>query len=472
MPTAAIPLTPQVAAPADRIGLRPLIDIHSSMLAQPDVRGAANALADATAKTLAFDRVCVGWVDGESLRLIGSSGTGESRGAPAPDPLVSAAMFEALDQHKSVFVPEPATTAAPSVVRAQQALLQRHGGGSVVSVPMRLHGKAVGALTGWRSDPAAITAAEIDGLEYLGGLAGPVLELMRSNERPAWQRARDALAALCAGDPQRGLRSRPALIGFGVLLGALALVPMGSSVGGHARLEGAVQRVLVAPADGFLRQVNARPGDEVRAGQTLVEFAQEDLQLDRTRWASQLAQHENSLAGANARRDRAQLVINQSRAAEAQAQLALVDAKIERSAVEAPFDGLVVRGDLSQQMGAPVQQGAELMTIASRDRYRVIVEVDERDIAAVQVGAAGKVTLSALPWDTLPLRVTRIAPMATAVEGANVFEVEAELLAHPADLRPGWQGSAHIEAGRAPVVWSGLHRAIGSVRLGAWKLFG
>ena len=35
--------------------------------------------------------------------------------------------------------------------------------------------------------------------------------------------------------------------------------------------------------------------------------------------------------------------------------------------------------------------------------------------------------LSALPWDTLPITITRITPMAKAVEGLNVFEVETDL---------------------------------------------
>jgi multidrug resistance efflux pump len=53
-----------------------------------------------------------------------------------------------------------------------------------------------------------------------------------------------------------------------------------------------------------------------------------------------------------ARADRAQLVISQAKADEARAQLALVDEQLGRIRIEAPFDGVVIRGDLSQSLGA------------------------------------------------------------------------------------------------------------------------
>ena len=248
--------------------------------------------------------------------------------------------------------------------------------------------------------------------------------------------------------------------------------PAALQLSGQARLEGAVQRVLSVPADGFVQQVHARPGDSVRAGQVLVELADQDLQLERQRWQSQLAQHQDAWATANARADRAQLVQNQSRADEAQAQLDLVEARLQRGRLVAPFDGLVVQGDLSQQLGAPVRQGDALMTLAPSDRFRVIVEVDERDIAQIRLGQTGTVVLTALPWQALALQVTRISPVARPVEGRNVFEVEAALQERPADLRPGLQGHARIDAGRASNGWRWTRRLVESARVGFWAWWG
>jgi multidrug efflux pump subunit AcrA (membrane-fusion protein) len=119
-----------------------------------------------------------------------------------------------------------------------------------------------------------------------------------------------------------------------------------------------------------------------------------------------------------------------------------------------------------------VRQGDALMTLAPRDRFRVIVQVDERDIAQVRPGLDGTLALTALPWKTLPLRVTRISPVAQAVEGRNVFEVEATLLERPADLRPGLQGHARLDAGRTPMGWRWMRRLVESVRLTLWAWWG
>ena len=59
----------------------------------------------------------------------------------------------------------------------------------------------------------------------------------------------------------------------------------------------------------------------------------------------------------------------------------------------------------------------------------VIAELDERDIADIRPGQEGSVSLSALPWDALPIEVDRISPIANVADGNNVFEVEARLLA-------------------------------------------
>lgn len=96
----------------------------------------------------------------------------------------------------------------------------------------------------------------------------------------------------------------------------------------------------------------------------------------------------------------------------------------------------------------------------------MIVEVDERDIGRVRVGQPGSLALSALPWGPLAVKVTRVTPMANAVEGRNVFEVEAALDAQPDTLRPGLRGVAPIAVGREPLLWAWTHRLTEWLRLG------
>ena len=476
---------------------RTALFLHAGMLAAGSLQAGAQSLVLALVRREGFSRVCVALVADASAQARATSlqmlATSDGSDATAPTALnlrLAAACAEAFDQAATLCwppaaplapppPPPPATsslllplhTTLPRITRAHQALAGSHG--AAAGVPLVAAGRPIGVLLVERADGPAIEAPTLETLEHLAGLAAPLLALMQANERVLHRRLIDGLRAWWAPPlaPRRRLLRRSGATAA-VLVVAALLWPLQAPVGGRARLEGAVQRVLVAPADGFVQQVHARPGDQVRAGQPLIDLAEQDLQLERQRWQSQLAQQLDALASAQARADRAQLVQLQARSDEAQAQLDLVDERLLRSRLVAPFDGIVVQGDLSQQLGAPVKVGAELMTVALSDRFRVIVEIDERDIAQVHAGQSGRVTLSALPWQSTPMQVVRITPVATVADGRNVFEVEAALLEAGAGLRPGLQGSAQIVVGEASTLWRWTRRLVESARLTAWEWFG
>lgn len=468
----AAPSTDDALSAAGRTALR----LQAALLACRSVDEAAQVGVRELARRLSFSRVSMALAgDDGTLHLAArSDGAGAAAGSALEGQLL-AALAEAFDQRVGLIWPDPAgSTGVPRITRALRVLAPTAVDG-VAAVPLVEGGRAIGALCLERRGEGPISRDELRVLEHQACLLAPVLALLQTSERPWHHRLREAALRRWPASGDGRLGQRPLRIALGAGAAALAVLllwPAEVSIGGQARLEGAVQRVLAVPADGFLQQVHARPGDRVRAGQVLVELADQDLQLERQRWQSQLAQHQDAIAAANANADRAQLVLHQSRADEAQAQLELVEARLVRGRLAAPFDGIVVKGDLSQQLGAPVHQGDELLTLAPGDQFRVIVEVDERDIAHIQTGQTGTLALTALPWQTLPLKVVRISPVARAVAGRNVFDVETELPRRPADLRPGLQGSARIAAGHAPTLWQWSRRLVESVRLLAWEWLG
>lgn len=451
-----------------------VLALQAAMVSHDRLGESATAFASELATCLGCERVSVGFVEDRFSRVVAlSHGTIGSSGTHGTEMLrvIGAAMDESIEQAATVVVPAPAGH-TPQIVLAHEELLRRDAG-MVCTIPLVVKRQLVGAVQLQFRHLGTVSPEQLADWEHAVALLGPVLHFMRRSERPWRKRLRDRAERIRADlrAPGNG-RLRLGLVGLLLAFGILVAVPMDYRVGGNARVEGAIQRVLVAPADGFIRHSHVRPGDGVKAGQVLAELAGQDLQLERNKWSSELAQHENSYAAAMARADRTQLVISQARADEARAQLALVDEQLGRIRLEAPFDGVVIRGDLSQSLGAPVQRGDVLLTIAPRDRFRVIIEVDERDISRIKVAQQGSLALSALPWDTLPLRITRITPLASPVEGKNIFEVEASLEDQPDSLRPGLRGVARISVGKAPLLWAWTHRLTDWLRLKAWGLWG
>lgn len=142
---------------------------------------------------------------------------------------------------------------------------------------------------------------------------------------------------------------------------------------------------------------------------------------------------------------------------------------MSRTLIVAPFDGIVLEGDLDRSLGSPVERGSVLFEIAPLDGYRVIVELDGRDIADVAVGQPGRLTLTALPDSPMSFRVERITPIATVRDGRNYFRVEAALEEPLAALRPGMEGVAKIEIGTRRLLWIWTHELLDWLRLLLWS---
>ena len=445
--------------------------LQAAVLSHPRLAQAATAFATTLANRLGCERVSVGFVERGFSKVIALSHGSTPDEETDVIALLSEAMDEAIGQRNTVRL--PALPGTPPRIEIAHRILQQRTRLNLCTIPLVIDREAVGAVLFEFSDEQKFDRSQLMYCEHQISLIGPVLELMRENERPLGQRMQDAISARWKTLWAPGSAWRRWLILAAVAVAAgIAFVPLPHEIGGHARIEGAVQRTLVAPADGFLKQAHVKPGEQVEAGQLLAELADEDLLIELRKLSSELAQHENAYASALARADRAELVINQAKADETRARLELIEQQLARTRIEAPFAGVVIQGDLSQSLGAPVKRGEALLMLAPTDQFRAIVQIDERDISMIEVGQSGKLALSAQPWDPITIQVSRVTPMAVAVEGNNVFEVEATLQAPDTVLKPGLQGVARISSEPRSLLSRWTRRAVEWLALKVWAWWG
>jgi RND family efflux transporter MFP subunit len=296
--------------------------------------------------------------------------------------------------------------------------------------------------------------------------------LKRRAERSLAAQAGEALWRIPVrlfGPAHPGLKLGALLLAAG--LGFLAIAQGTYRVTADAVLEGRIQRSVVAPVEGFIASAGVRAGDTVRQGQVLGELDDRDLRLEQRKWTSEKTQFAREYRNALAEHNRAEAAILGARIDQAEARLELVNEQLARMQIVAPFDGIVVSGDLSQSLGAPVERGAVLFTVAPLDDYRLVLQVDERDITVVAPGQTGSLRLSGFPGDALPIRIETITPVAEAGKGGNTFRVEARLNAAPAQLRPGMQGVGKVEIGERKLLWIWTHKLIDWLRLWTWNLW-
>jgi multidrug resistance efflux pump len=436
------------------------------------IEASTMALANELAGRLQCDRVSIGIVNrgrnGVELKAMSHTANFIKK-SPAVDAIENA-MEEALDQNASISLPAIASTGRRIAV-AHRGLAEGAGGRAVVaSVVVASRGRSIGVITLERYRDQPFDDREIALCETIALLVGPVIDLQHDNGRLISGRAVHMI-----GDGTRALFGprHPALklaaAAIVAVMGILAVVRGEHTVSAKSVTEGSVQRAIVAPFDGFVQSAPIRAGDRVHEGDLLAKLNDKDLVLDQLKARSDRDRLQQKYRDALAKHDRSEMTALAAQVRQSEAQLALTDEKLAKTRIIAPFDGIVVSGDLSQNLGSPLERGKLLFEIAPLDQYRVALQVDERDIGYVSVGQKGRLALAGLPARPLPFAVTKVTPVAAADDGRNFFRIEAHLDDTNVTLRPGMEGVGKIEIGRASLVWIWTHPLFEWIWLTAWK---
>ena len=248
------------------------------------------------------------------------------------------------------------------------------------------------------------------------------------------------------------------------------LLPVPHRVTAQASIEADDRQVLVAAQDGFVQSASARAGDSVKAGDVLARLDSRALQLAGEKWRSEKLNNQQDYATALALHDRVELSRLRAGAVRIDAELLLIEQQMQQSVVRAPFSGVLLSGDLTQSLGAPVKAGDVLFEIASAEHYRLMLEVDEFDVGFIAARQSVKIRLAALPDYIWTASLARALPVALAEQGRSVFRVPAHVTGDTSALRPGMQGVAKIFIGKRSLFWVYTHASADRVRLLAWKL--
>jgi HlyD family secretion protein len=213
--------------------------------------------------------------------------------------------------------------------------------------------------------------------------------------------------------------------------------------------------LIAAPVD----QIWVEEGEEVKAGQGLMDLAVPDLEL-AVEAAEQglIAAQQNEFIQSQGRRKwdgfkfvwvagpPEQRTAAHARVLQAQASLEAAEAALEQSVVRAPFDGTVVA--IHVQPGEVVQPARAVASIGELEQLQIeTTNLSEREIARVRVGQAAEVLLDAIAAP-LQVVVTRIDPIAgRAADGDVIYRVTMEPSTQPPDLLWGMTGIANIRVG-------------------------
>ncbi len=429
-----------------------VLAVIAELLDAADLERSLDAFTGAMQQGFDAERVALALVDGnKSLELRAISQQALIDTASNEAQLLVNVMHECLEHENIVCFPNDDIELG--VLVAHKELASRDRNMSLVSVPLYQDSEPIGALLFERMEQPPLTDDVLELLEKIALLAAPPLRLRQLAERSLPARTKDVLSDIVQrrfGTGKDGARLILVLTCAAIFLGLL--VPVQGRVTASAELVPIERRLITAPFDGFMDEINVKLGDNVEAGQLLARLESRELELEGTRRDGELASAEADFRAAMASYDRQATAIARARLESERASRALIDQRLDRIELRAPIAGLVISGNPTDSVGAPVARGEALFEIAQAEGYEVHLMVHERDIRDLSEGQRGILRLRSRPGDALPLVLDTIHPVAESADGASRFRVRASLeVPSGATPRPGESGIARMDTDRTTV---------------------
>ncbi len=289
---------------------------------------------------------------------------------------------------------------------------------------------------------------------------------------PTWSYCWEMLA----GKPRLSLRQRWQALSVKrrrLILAAVAvffLLPVRQSALAPAEVVPVDAMAITAALDGVVKTVHVRPNQAVKAGTAL-------FSLDDTTLRNRLEVARKSVAVADAEllsatqlsfsdsRNKAELAALTGRANERRAELAAVQAQLERVNAVAPYDGIAVFADPDEWQGRPVVTGERIMLLANPNKPGMLIQLPVADAIALEVGASVKLFLTVRPLSPITGRIVETSYQARpSQDGVVSYRLRADIDTADSDARIGLRGTAKLQGSWVVLGYYLLRRPLAVLR--------
>jgi len=257
-----------------------------------------------------------------------------------------------------------------------------------------------------------------------------------------------------------------------LVLGVLIRVP--AAFVGQAQIIAADPVLVSSPVEGVIESFVTRPNEFVAQGEPLFKFRDTELRNDvevaEKSLMVAIADHERARQRAlTDQREKPEVELFRLTVQQRQAEVDFANARLKRSQVTAPADGVALFTDPQSLVGKPLAMGERIMTIADPDRIRVQVWAPVDTMTSIEPGATVRFYLESEPGRAryATLETTSFEPELSP-GGVLAHRLEATLEADEELPRLGATGSARVYAKKVSLIWYLLRRPLAR----AWQFVG
>jgi len=434
--------------------LQGAMEVVAAIGEQPRFQAAAMGLCNQVAARWNAERVSLGFHRGRYIKLRAMSHTEKFTRKMKLAQDIESAMEECFDQDAEVVHPAPQD--ATFVSRAHDDLAVTHGPTTVISLPLRQEGDAVAVLSLERRVEQPWESAEVETLRLMCDLAAPWLTYLHDKDRWFGARWADGVkdgARKLVGPTHTW--AKLSAIAVALVLAFLIFAHGEYQVDAPFSFQASTKQLVPAPFDSYLQKLAIVGEDEegnpiyvtedtpVRAGQLLAVLDTTRLRREQDTLMSDLTRFQKQAQVAMRDGKTVEKQIAEAEAEKVRARLRLIEYQLQQAEIRAPADGVVIRGDHRQQIGAPVSTGDVLFEIAPLRARPLTLTVANADARRLDPGMGGRITLA---HDiALPFAVDRVDAPGEETTTVAVRLLDSEdLQVHEALLRADATGTARL----------------------------
>ncbi|UVL54670.1 efflux RND transporter periplasmic adaptor subunit [Pseudomonas sp. B21-035] len=271
-----------------------------------------------------------------------------------------------------------------------------------------------------------------------------------------------------------GWRPNKRQVGLALLLGAgLLLVPVRQSALAPAEIVSRQAQNISSPIDGVIQAMQVRPNQPVEQDAPLFSLDETTLRSRAEVLGKELAVADAELMAASQRafdnpQSKGELTLLNGRVQQRRAELAAVQAQLQRTQVRSPRAGVAVFSDPNDWLGKPVVTGERILQVADPSQPAMRIQLPVANAIALEPGAEVTLFLTAYPLSPLKGQVLETSYQAQASDdGVVAYRLLASIEEAPEHARLGLHGTAKLYGERVVLGYYLLRRPIAALR--AWS---
>lgn len=227
------------------------------------------------------------------------------------------------------------------------------------------------------------------------------------------------------------------------------------------RLEPLVHAVLSAEQDGLIVELDADKGDAVTNGQVLLRIDGRTWEQARRRAEIEIREADKDVARWKELREAGAVSVTDYEAIQTRrerAEIAMAEAVVflSQCEVRSPLDGWV--NDRAVDLGEYIGKGQPVFEVVDVSRLKLVFDIPEKDVLAVEPGKAVEMQLSAIPGRVFGGEVTFRSFLAR--RESNAYRAEALIPNPEGVLKPGMIANVELVRHERPDALVVPHEAI------------